>query len=313
MNFPGQFMIEVQNLKKRFGKFTALAGVSFEVGRGETLALLGPNGSGKTTTLKCLVGLIAPTSGGIRIAGYDLESDSRQARQLMSYLPQRVSFHDNLTAREVMNFYCKLRRAPKARVDELFATPAFHFNGFSNRPVSEFSGGMVQRLGLAVACLPDAPIMILDEPTASLDPEGAVQFREFLAGLKRQGKTILFSSHMLGDVEWLADRVGIMVSGRLVALEGIEALRESLQANARMRVMLGECASSFSGHASAAGATEVRAEGNSLLTTSRPAARLEIIKAIQSAGGHVMRFATEEPSLEDFYLSYVRNENEQRQ
>ena len=305
-------MIEVQNLTKQFGKFTALSGVSFEVRRGETLALLGPNGSGKTTTLKCLVGLSAPTSGVIRIAGYDLESGSRQARRLVTYLPQRVSFHDNLTAREVMNFYCKLRRAPQARVDELFATPAFHFNGFSNRPVSEFSGGMVQRLGLAVACLPDAPIMILDEPTASLDPEGAVQFREFLEELKQQGKTILFSSHMLGDVDRLADRVGIMVGGRLVALEAIESLRENLRASARMRVTLGECASTFSAAVTATGATEVCTEGNSLLTTSRPEARLEIIKAIQSAGAHVMRFATEEPSLEDFYLRYIRNENQER-
>jgi Cu-processing system ATP-binding protein len=298
-------MIEVQNLTKQFGNFTAVSEVSFNVHPGETLALLGPNGSGKTTTLKCLIGLNAPTSGSIRVAGLDLVKQAREARQLMSYLPQRVSFNDNLTAREVMNFYCRLRRVPQRRVDELFATSAFHFNGFSNRPVGEFSGGMVQRLGLAVACLPDAPIMILDEPTASLDPEGAVQFREYLAALKQQGKTILFSSHMLGDVERLADRVGIMVGGRLRALDAIDSLRESLRSSARMRVTVSGEAEAFIKPALAAGAGEVRAEGTSLLITSRPEARLGIIKAIQAAGGNVERFATEEPSLEDFYLRYI--------
>jgi Cu-processing system ATP-binding protein len=301
-------MIEVQDLTKQFGNFAAVSGVSFNVGPGETLALLGPNGSGKTTTLKCLIGLSTPTSGSIRVAGLDLEKRAREARQLMSYLPQRVSFHDNLTAREVMTFYCRLRRVPRQRVDELFATSAFHFNGFSNRPVGEFSGGMVQRLGLAVACLPDAPILILDEPTASLDPAGAVQFREYLAALKQQGKTILFSSHMLGDVERLADRVGIMVGGRLRALEAIGSLREGLRSSARMRVTVRGEAERFSEPALEAGAGEVRIEGTSLLITSSPEARLGIIEAIQAAGGSVERFATEEPSLEDFYLRYISDE-----
>lgn len=303
-------MIEVQNLTKRFGKFAAVSGVSFDVRQGETLALLGPNGSGKTTTLKCLIGLSAPTSGKMTVGGFDVTKRPRESRRLMSYLPQRVSFHDSLTAREVMEFYCKLRRAPRRRVDELFATLAFHFNGFSNRPVGEFSGGMLQRLGLAVACLPDAPIMILDEPTVSLDPEGAIQFREFLAELKQQGKTILFSSHMLGDVERLADRVGIMVGGRLVALEAIDSLRQSLLANARMRVTFAGEAARFRDAVRKAGAIEVSASGDSLVITSSREARLDIIREIEAAGGRVERFATEEPSLEDFYLKYIREEKD---
>ena len=217
--------IEIQNLTKKFGDFTALNEVSLTVESGETVALLGPNGSGKTTALKCLVGLTIPTSGRISIGDHDLRSDSHQAKQLMSYLPQRVAFHDQLTAREVLQFYCRLRRLPEQRIDETFATPTFHFNGFSDRAVSQFSGGMVQRLGLAVACLPNAPILVLDEPTSSLDPKGAIQFRQFLASLKRAGKTIVFSSHTLNEVVQLADRVAIMVEGRLVALEPVSALQ----------------------------------------------------------------------------------------
>ena len=218
--------IEVQNLTKRFGDFTALNDLSFTVEHGETIALLGPNGSGKTTSLKCLVGLTLPTSGKILIGDHDLRTHARQAKQLMSYLPQRVAFPDQLTAREVLRFYCRLRRLPQQRIEETLATPNFHFNGFSDKAVSQFSGGMLQRLGLAVACLPKAPILVLDEPTSSLDPKGAIQFRQFLAELKREGKTIVFSSHLLNEVVQLADRVAIIVEGRLVALQPVSAFRQ---------------------------------------------------------------------------------------
>jgi Cu-processing system ATP-binding protein len=228
--------IEVQNVTKRFGDFTALNDLSFTVQQGETIALLGPNGSGKTTSLKCLVGLTIPTSGKISIGGHDLRIHARQAKQLISYLPQRVAFPDQLTAREVLQFYCSLRRLPQQRIEETLATPSFHFNGFSDRAVSQFSGGMLQRLGLAVACLPNAPVLVLDEPTSSLDPEGAIQFRQFLASLKRQGKTIVFSSHVLNDVMQLADWVAILVGGRLVALQPVSALREELMRTSRLNI-----------------------------------------------------------------------------
>jgi ABC-type multidrug transport system ATPase subunit len=222
-------MIEVRHLSKSFGPFTAVNDVSFTVAAGETFALLGPNGSGKTTTLKCLVGLTLPSAGEITINGLDARKHARESRALVSYLPQRVSFHESLTAREVMAFYCRLRKLPADRIEQVLHGPQFNFNGFSDKPVGQFSGGMVQRLGLAVACLPDAPILLLDEPTVSLDPEGAIRFREFLQSLKRAGKTIVFTSHLLADVARLADRAGVMVGGKLVAIESIGALCEELK------------------------------------------------------------------------------------
>ncbi len=220
-------MIRIEHLIKIFGEDTAVDDVSFEIERGETFALLGPNGSGKTTTLKCIAGLIKPSSGKILINGFDVWKNAQQARSLMSYLPQRVSFPDNLTAREVLEFYRRLRKLPPRRVDETLSGARFNFNGFTDKSVGKFSGGMIQRLGLAVACLPDAPILLLDEPTVSLDPEGAIRFREFLLSLKREGKTIVFTSHTLADVEQLADRVAILVSGRLLALESVESLKRA--------------------------------------------------------------------------------------
>ena len=228
--------IAIQHLTKNFGDFAALTDVSFNVEEGETVALLGPNGSGKSTSLKCMVGLTIPTSGNISIGDYDLRREGRQAKRLISYLPQQVAFNETLTAREVLRFYCRLRRLPDQRIEETLNTPTFHFNGSSDKAVGKFSGGMVQRLGLAVACLPNSPVLVLDEPTSSLDPEGAIQFREFLASLKRQGKTIVFSSHVIADVEQLADRVAIMVGGRLIAFQPVAALREELTRYSEMRV-----------------------------------------------------------------------------
>ncbi len=188
--------IQVRNLTKRFKDCAAVNDVSFDVEAGETFALLGPNGSGKTTTLKCMVGLSLPTSGNISIEGFDILRNGREAKRLMSFLPQRVGFSDQLTVREVLEFYCRLRRIRTRRIDETLNTPNFQSNGFFDKSVSQFSGGMMQRLGLAVACLPETPVLVLDEPTVSLDPNGAIQFREFLASLKREGKTIRICSPM---------------------------------------------------------------------------------------------------------------------
>ena len=221
-------MIEVRNLTKSFGKFTAVDDVSFSIGEGETFALLGPNGSGKSTILKCIAGLSEPTRGEIDIGGFSTREKPRESRRLLSYLPQRVGFHDCLTAQEVLDFYCRLRKLPESRIDNVLHGSEFNFNGFCDKRINELSGGMKQKLGLAVACLPDAPILLLDEPTVSLDPAGAIAFRKFLRSLKGKGKTIVFTSHVLADVEMLADRVAILVDGKLVALESIENLRKRI-------------------------------------------------------------------------------------
>lgn len=301
--------ITVRNLTKRFSNAVAVDDVSFDVERGETFALLGPNGSGKTTTLKCMIGLTVPTSGTILVGSFDLWHRSREAKRLMSYLPQRVSFSDQLTGREVLEFYCRLRRLPVEQIDKTLHSVGFHFNGFFEKPVNQFSGGMVQRLGLAVACLPDVPVLVLDEPTVNLDPNGAVQFREFVASLKRKGKTIVFSSHVLADVEQLADRVAILVGGKLVALQSIAALRAELMSTSRMRVVLANPSEQLLGAVRQCGVTEAELQGTSLVITSPARDRLNILRAIEAAGGRIESFATEELSLEDIYMRYMAQES----
>jgi Cu-processing system ATP-binding protein len=218
-------MIRVEHLTKQFGAFTALNDVSFHVNRGEVFALLGPNGSGKTTTMKTIVGLCVPTKGRVQIGDLDIREHPKEAKRQVSYLPQRVLFPESLTAREIIRFYAAMRKMPKDLADQCLAEGKF--NGASDKLVGEFSGGMVQRLGLAIVAMPDAPVLLLDEPTASLDPLGVKRFREFVREQKARGKTIVFSTHLLAEAEQLADRVGIFVGGKLVAQESIDALRAS--------------------------------------------------------------------------------------
>ncbi|MBV6429909.1 MAG: putative ABC transporter ATP-binding protein YxlF [Bryobacteraceae bacterium] len=213
-------MIQVSNLRKEFGNQAALDGISFSVEKGECFALLGPNGSGKSTALKCIAGLVRPSSGRVLIAGIDTERQGRASRRLLSYLPQQVTFPSHLRTREVLEFHAKLRNLPGGRVDEVMET--LGCEAFERRFVSELSGGMRQRLAIAVACLPDVPLLMLDEPTASLDPESAAGFRRLLWDLKLAGKTIVFATHVLADVEKLADRIAILVNGKLPAVKTLE-------------------------------------------------------------------------------------------
>lgn len=211
--------VEVRGLSKRFGSFQALDGVSFSIRPGEAFALLGPNGSGKTTTLKAIAGLVRPTSGEILVDGLDVWKHARAAKNRFSYLPQRAAFPENLTACEVLEFYCKMRRAPRSRAALALARAGLDSAALSSKPVGTFSGGMTQRLGIAVALLGESGILILDEPTASLDPQGAAWLLETLDDLKRGGTTVVFSSHILSDVASLADRVAVLLEGRLVTIE----------------------------------------------------------------------------------------------
>jgi len=296
-------MIQVGGLSKSFRSVQAIESVSFEVAAGETFALLGPNGSGKTTTLKAVAGLHAPDSGEVQIDGISLRKEAKKALRKVSYLPQRVSFPESLTAREILEFYQRLRKLPPERVEEVL--DRFRFRGMESRYVQEFSGGMMQRLGIAVMCLAQAPILLLDEPTVSLDPDTAIEFRQYLLEQKRTGKTILFSSHVLTDVEQLADKVAILVGGRLMAVESVESLRAGLAAGSGIRVAAGKPDERLADTARKAGAVTAAWEGNTLVLQCEPAQRWHVLCALEQAGASIEGFSTAEPALEEIYLRYV--------
>ena len=220
-------MIVFDAFTKHFGAQRAVDDLNLTVRAGEVVALLGPNGSGKTTSLKAAAGLIRATSGRVSIGEPGRPAADAEARRACSFLPQRVAFPESLTGREVVEFYRALRGRPGGNTDAALRLAAL--NGASGRAVGTYSGGMVQRLGLAVAVVADAPILLLDEPTAALDPAGLEAFYELVERLRAGGRTVLFTSHQLADVEQLADRFTVLVDGRLAAQLSRDELAQRLR------------------------------------------------------------------------------------
>lgn len=206
-------------LKRRL---RGIEGVSFTVPRGTAFALLGHNGAGKTTTINCILDLVHPDGGEVRIMGRDHRH--RQARAHVGYLPERPYFFEHLTGRELLLFYADLLGLPvkvrRQRLDEVLARTGM--TSHANRRLRKFSKGMLQRIGLAQTLLGDPDILILDEPMSGLDPMGRREVRELILELKGQGKTIILSSHIVPDVEMIADSVGIMREGNLIATHNLQ-------------------------------------------------------------------------------------------
>lgn len=229
-------MILFRAFSKRYGPHCAVDDLTFMVGPGEIVALLGPNGSGKTTSIKAAAGLIRPSAGEVLLGEPGRPATDPAARRIASFMPQKVTFPDSLSGREVVDFYRALRALDRGRVETVLRFASL--NGAGDRLVGTYSGGMVQRLGLAVAMLPEAPVLLLDEPTAALDPDGLCAFYGLLDERKRAGATVFFSSHRMGDVERLADRFAILVEGRLVAAFTQREISARLADRGVMRVRL---------------------------------------------------------------------------
>jgi ABC-type multidrug transport system ATPase subunit len=222
-------MIRAVDLVKRYGPVTAVNGVGFEVERGSTLGIIGPNGAGKSTLLKILLGLVHPTSGTVLVDGVDLRRDPVAVRRRIGYVPQRAGFEETVTGRAALEFLARLRRVPRDHVD-----PAARIVGVDHlleRTVGTLSGGERQRLSVAAALLGDPPALLLDEPTASLDPGATVEFRALVRRLSGEGRTILLCSHLLDDVERLCHRVLVLLDGRVASDEVVDS---SLGARGRL-------------------------------------------------------------------------------
>lgn len=207
-------MIVAKNLTKRYGKITALDNVSFTIQAGEAAALWGANGAGKTTTLRCLLG-VQGFEGELSVNGIDVRTNSKAARAAIGYVPQEAAFYD-MTVLETLHFYARLKKTTFQRVSAVLEQ--VQLNAHHTKRVNMLSGGMKQRLALAVALLSDPPVLVLDEPTANLDVKAQRDFIHSVQALNQAGKTIVFSSHRLDEVIALGSRVLVLSEGSL-ALE----------------------------------------------------------------------------------------------
>lgn len=295
-------MIRYAGLSKMYGTIVAIDSLTLEVGRGEVFALLGPNGSGKTTSLKAAAGLIRPTRGNVFLGENELPALESEARSVLSYLPQKVGFADSLKGREIVEFHRALRNVDRSRVREVLEMVSL--NGAADQAVGTYSGGMVQRLGLAVAILADAPLLLLDEPTAALDPEGLAVFYAQIESGKREGKTMFFTSHQMGDVERLADRFGIVVSGRLVAVFTRREFADRLADRGVLRLRVDRLLPLDEARLREI-AAEATAESSEIAIKCPASSRAAAIDAVRSAGMTIESLTTEEARLDTLYRELV--------
>jgi ABC-2 type transport system ATP-binding protein len=217
-------LVVTDQLTKDYGRFRALDGLSLGIAPGEIFGLLGPNGSGKSTAIRLLLGFLRPTAGHARVAGYDCWRNSVAVRRRVGYLPGELRLYENMTGRQLIRFLCQLRGESVPKDTDAVAR---RLDIDIDRPLVQMSSGMKRKVALLAVLLPPADLLILDEPTNTLDPTMRDQLLLQLQQAKERGQTVLFSSHVLGEVERLCDRVGILQRGRLVHLQKMSELNAS--------------------------------------------------------------------------------------
>ncbi len=220
-------IIETTSLTKRYGEQTAVDGLTFQVNEGDIFGFLGPNGSGKTTTLLMLMGLSRPSDGSVRICGFNPERNSREVKRIVGYLPENVGFYEDLNAVQSLEYIADLNGMDRDQVRDkiLDALEDVGLSEELEKKVGAFSRGMRQRLGIAEVLVKDPKVMFLDEPTLGLDPDGALKIIDLIQALNRDRKiTVLLSSHHLHQVQKISNRVGIMIRGEMVAIGSIDDL-----------------------------------------------------------------------------------------
>jgi ABC-2 type transport system ATP-binding protein len=300
-------VLTAQHLTRRFGSRLAVDDLSFDLVPGEIFALLGPNGAGKTTTLRMLAGLIEPSSGRVSIDGDALSrQNAPRLRSHIGFLTEMPGLWDRLTVRRNLLVYAQLHRLsdPDSAVDQ--ALDLFDMRDRAGDVAAQLSKGLRQRVALARTLLHRPNIVLLDEPTAGLDPESAREVRELVLRLRSQRRAVVLSTHNLDEVERTADRVAVMRS-RLVALNTPAALRAHLF-GARVRIVLVQPGASFVNVLEAAGFNDVRtdAETMSIGVDDAAADAPLIVRRLVEAGASVVTVVPEQPSLEEVYLRLMR-------
>jgi ABC-type multidrug transport system ATPase subunit len=281
-------MIEMNQLTKTFGRTTVVDAVSLAIGAGEAVALWGENGAGKTTIIRCVLGLLR-YRGTIRIAGLDAWRDGKRARQLVGYVPQELGFYDDLRVHEAVRFFGRLKGVRVSDVDESLARVGLA--GHGAKSIRQLSGGMKQRLALSIALLGDPPVLVLDEVTASLDACGRAEFVELLASLtKSPGRATLFASHRVEEIDALATRVVTLERGRITSdVKAGDFVRRAGAANV-LHVFLGGDRVAEALEVLGAGGVSACRNGRGIFIKADPANRAQALYRLEQANIRVEDF-----------------------
>ncbi|HDR8040763.1 ABC transporter ATP-binding protein [Bacillus sp. AY2-1] len=299
-----KYIVETNNLTKKYKKSSVVSGVNLKIPEGEIYGFLGPNGAGKTTSIRMLLGLIKATEGNISIFGKDLNKNRLSILSDVGALVENPSYYAHLNAIENLEVYRILRNIPKEKIHAVLKTVGLQ--NAAHQKVKEYSLGMKQRLGLAIALLGDPRLLILDEPTNGLDPQGIHEMRELIKSLaKERGITILVSSHLLSEIDQMATYVGIISKGRLIFQDKIEVLRQHSHNSIKILVNKPKEAWKI---ILASGIPSVMEEDKIVISNTDNTAIAKIVKALVANDISVFRIEEEKNSLEDIFLNIVKEE-----
>lgn len=293
--------ITTSNLTKHYGKSRGIENISLEVKEGEIFGFIGPNGAGKSTTIRTLLGLIKPTSGSAEIFGQDIAKAGPSIRQDIGYLPSEVFYYDNMRVKDLLHYSASFYNKPKREIEDRMIQLAKLLDLDLNKKIDDLSFGNKKKVGIVQGLQHSPKLIILDEPTGGLDPLMQQTFFELLRNENKRGATILFSSHILSEVQKLCDRVAIIKDGRLVNVESISSLRENSYARVRAELAAPAAASLFK----LAGISNLSVKGKTVSflyrgdvnTITKLLAKLSLTSAW-----------IEEPELEEIFMHYYKTE-----
>jgi ABC-2 type transport system ATP-binding protein len=304
-------MIEVENLTKRYGPTLAVSGVSFNVQKGEVLGFLGPNGAGKTTTMRVITGFLPPTEGKVRVAGYDVTEESLDAKRRTGYLPESPPVYPDMTVDEYLTFVARIKgvahRDIKVRLDEVEQKCAV--TDVRRRQIGKLSKGYRQRVGLAQALIHNPEVLVLDEPTAGLDPKQIIETRGLIKGLAGQ-HTVILSTHILPEVSKTCQRVVVINGGRIVAVGTPDELMHRLQGFETVLVTVeGPAAEIIDKFQRVGGVNWVEPHGSSdgrvsleVHSEKEKDVRAELARVVVESGWKLFELKTSGLSLEEIFL-----------
>ncbi|MFX1368606.1 MAG: ABC transporter ATP-binding protein [Promethearchaeota archaeon] len=311
-------VIETNGLSKHYGDVHALNQLNLKVPKNSIFAFLGPNGAGKTTTIKLLLGLTRPTSGNANVLGQNIIADNDQVRRRVGYLAQQPKFYKELTARETLRFAARLFfKGPEDRINERIDNllDIVDLEGKSDRPIEGFSGGEMQRLGIAQAQINFPELLILDEPAAGLDPEGREQVLKIMESL-REESTIFYSTHILDDVQRVSDRVAILNKGNLIAQAPIGELLAGTEGIAYTLILDGDTAQAYTRLSAEQWVTSIseRKERNQthwvVEVNDDSKAKKRLLRTVLADDGvDVVDFGLKEYELEEIFMKLVEDDS----
>jgi ABC-type multidrug transport system ATPase subunit len=315
----GSGYVNLDSVTKFYGSFQALDKVSFDIRKGDIFGYIGPNGAGKTTTIKILVGLLKKFDGSVRYDGQSVKDSWLAISKRVGYLPQATGFQEWRTVNHALTTFGRLsgmsEPALGSRID--YVLKMIGISDIKDKKIIQLSGGTTQKVGMAQAILHEPEILILDEPMAGLDPKSRYEFKEIFKDLSRSGTTIFFSSHILSDVQDLANRIGILNGGRITHLGTAADLEERMKLPKEIDVVLSKDSGKWRNKLSANGVREiVETEPNHLVVRLAKGADVdvvvdELIRMLLSADCKIRKVSPVAPTLEELYIRYLGGADEQ--